>query len=79
MPAWDDLNAARITPLIAYTEADGVTLWHWCVAADPGDWLPTPITADDVTGHDPLGLSDLVNWPCCGLRGHIRTGHWSPA
>lgn len=81
MPSWSELNATPIAPLVAYThgEADGLTLWHWCVAAADGEgWLPSPVPADGVTSLDPLDLTDLVVWPCCGLRGHIHNGRWTP-
>lgn len=79
MPSWDDLNAIRISPIVAWTDngADGITLWHWCTTAD--DWVSTPVPAEDVTSRTPLDLADITTWPCCGLQGHIHHDRWTPA
>jgi hypothetical protein len=79
MPTWDDLNATRISPIVAWTDngPDSLTLWHWCSSA--ADWTSTPVETDAVTSRSPLTIKDLTDWSCCGLRGHIRNGRWTPA
>jgi len=79
VPTWDDLNATRLGPLVAYTTdpQGAVTVFHFCTAAI--DWIDTAIPADDVTNAQPLTLADDLDWTCCGLHGRVHAGHWSPA